>query len=199
MVGRREPRGIGPCPPLLPPPPACRPHTPLAPHSPPPCHADRPAVPLTVSGAARRVSARARGVARHTGAGPTSAPPSIAHRRSTAIEVAAAPPSGRRRLSRRGACWRLGCPSLTDAVVWPAGGRTPDRSRLLHPRRTSSPNVFSKSSTHRIRKFPERQGSAPDPAPACAWDKVSPGGFSPGVLGTITALADRSLRFWKRR
>jgi len=143
---------------------------------------------------AEGLGARARGAARHTGAGPLWTR-SSAHRRSTAIEVAAALHSGRR-LSRLAA----GLP-LTDrrSLVWPAGGRTPDRSRLLHPRRTSSPNVFSKSSTRRIRKFPERQGSAPDPAPACAWDKVSPGGFSPGVLGTITALADRSLRFWKRR
>ena len=190
-----SPRGVGPCccPPARAPPAGPTPHSPL------PTRAT-----MLLTGAADSLWRGAEGLGARARCGsPHGSRPhlcttrSSAHRRSTAIEVAAA----LRLYTVAGGCpaWRLGCPSLTDAVVWPAGGRTPDRSRLLHPRRTSSPNVFSKSSTRRIRKFPERQGSAPDPAPACAWGKVSPGGFSPGVLGTITALADRSLRFWKRR
>ena len=112
MVGRREPGGIGPCPPLLPLPPACWPRSPL-PHSPLPtamllssCAAD------SLWRGAEGLGARARGAARRTGAGPTSALPPNAHRRSTAVEVAAAPHNG------GGGCpaWWLGCPSLTDAV-----------------------------------------------------------------------------------
>ena len=114
---------------------------------------------------------------------------SSAHRRSTAIESL-------RLYTAAGGCpaWRLGCPSLPDAVVWPAGGRTPDRSRLLHPRRTSSPNVFSKSSTRRIRKFPERQGSARTPpplAPGTRWAQAAsrPVFWAPSPLSLIVPFA----------
>ena len=154
-------------------------------------------MPLTVSGAARRVSARARAVRLATR---EPAPPlhyQVQRPSSTAIKVAAALHSGRRRLSvavRRPA-WRLGCPSPTDAVSWTAGGRSPDRSRLLHPRRTSSPNVFSKSSTRRIRKFPERQGSAartpPPLAPGTRWAQAAsrPVFWAPSPLSLIVPFA----------
>ena len=151
-------------------------------------------MPLTVSGAARRVSARARGAARHMGAGPTSALPGPA-------------PIDGRRPSK--SLWLYtaaggGCPSsrlaaglpLTDrrSLVWPAGGRTPDRSRLLHPRRISSPNVFSKSSTRRIRKFPERQGSVRTPpplAPGTRWAQAAsrPVFWAPSPLSLIVPFA----------
>ena len=138
---------------------------------------------------AEGLGARARGAARHTGAGPLWTR-STAHRRSTAIEVAVALHSGRR-LSRLVA----GLP-LTDrrSLVWPAGGRTPDRSRLLHPRRISSPNVFSKSSTRRIRKFPERQGSARTPpplAPGTRWAQAAsrPVFWAPSPLSLIVPFA----------
>ena len=112
MVGRREPGGIGPCPPLLPLPPACWPRSPL-PHSPLPtamllssCAAD------SLWRGAEGLGARARGAARHMGAGPTSALPGPA-------PIDGRRPSKSLRLyTAAGGCpaWRLGCPSLTDAV-----------------------------------------------------------------------------------
>ncbi len=143
---------------------------------------------------AEGLGARARGAARHTGAGPTSALPGPA-------PIDGRWPSKSLRLTQRPAAavrrpaWRLGCPSPTDAVSWTAGGRSPGRSRLLHPRRTSSPNVFSKSSTRRIRKFPERQGSAartpPPLAPGTRWAQAAsrPVFWAPSPLSLIVPFA----------
>ena len=113
MVGRREPRGVGPC--CCPP--ARAPPAGPTPHSPP----GRATMLLTGAAdslwrGAEGLGARARGAARHMGAGPTSAlpgPAPIDGRRpskSLWLYTAAAAAAVRR------PAWRLGCPSLTDAV-----------------------------------------------------------------------------------
>ena len=151
-------------------------------------------MPLTVSGAAWRVSARARAVRLATR---EPAPPLHyqVQRPSTVDGHRSRCGSTQRPAAAvRRPAWRLGCPSPTDAVSWTAGGRSPDRSRLLHPRRASSPNVISKSSTRRIRKFPERQSSARTPpplAPGTRWAQAAsrPVFWAPSPLSLIVPFA----------
>ena len=190
MVGRREPWGVGPC--CCPP----RARAPCWPHSPLPTPPTRT---MLLTGAAdslwrgaEGLGARARGAARHTGAGPTSALPGPA-------PIDGRRPSKSLRLytAAAGGCpaWRLGCPSLTDAVwsglqeVVPligAGFFTLDGSL----RRTFFPRARRAESEN----FPNAR-APPGPRPRLRPGQVGPGGFSPGVLGTITALTDRSLGF----
>ena len=131
-------------------------------------------MPLTVSGAARRVSARARGVARHTGAGPTSALPGPA-------PIDGRRPSKSLRLytAAAGGCpaWWLGCPSLTAAVVWPAGGCSPDRSFRLFTlggplRRTFFPRArHAQSENFPNARAPPR--TPPPLAPGTRWAQAA--------------------------
>ena len=109
MVGRREPRGIGPCPPLLPPPPACRPHTPL------------PPLPTTLTGAADSLWRGAEGLGARARCGsPHGSRPHLCttiHRPSTVDGHRSRCGSTQRPAAAvRRPAWRLGCPSLTDAV-----------------------------------------------------------------------------------